>query len=151
MMRAIQIKPTRAPAEHDEETFHSLLDLEHRRCVQSGQAFHLLLCRLSSPDGARFPMDESVKSTMVSAMRESLGKAAQMGWFLQDLVLGALLPTVEARLSAVPNSSGRNRVQRHIESRIRRAHPSLVVQLYDFLDLPRVRGEAHVRILARPL
>jgi hypothetical protein len=148
MMRAIQITPTRAPAEHDEGTFHSLLDLEHRRCMQSGQAFHLLLCRLSSPDGARFPMDESLKSTMVSAMRESLGKTAQMGWFLQDLVLGALLSTVEARLSAVPNSRERNRVQRHIESRIKHTHPSLIVQLYDFFDFPRVRGDVQVRTLA---
>lgn len=150
MMRAIPITPTRAPAEHDEEAFHSLLDLAHRRCTQSGQAFHLLLCRFSSPDGARFPIDESLKRAVVSAMRESFDKTAQLGWFLQDFVLGALLPTVEARLSAVPNSSGRNHVQRHIENRIKHAHPSLVVQLYDFLDLPRVRGDAQVLILARP-
>lgn len=136
--------------EHDEETFHSLLNLEHRRCRQSGQAFHLMLCRLSSPNVARFPLDESVKSTMVSAMRESLGKTVQMGWFLQDLVLGALLPTAHTSLSAVSNSSGRNRVRRQIESRIEHAHPSLIVQLYDFLDLPRMRGEAHVLLLARP-
>jgi hypothetical protein len=136
--------------EHDEETFHSLLDLEHRRCRQSGKAFHLMLCRLSSPDGARFPMDESVKSTMVSAMRESLGKTVQMGWFLQDLVLGALLPTANTSLPAVSNSSGQSRIRRQIESRIEHAHPSLIVQLYDFLDLPRIRGEAQVLPLARP-
>lgn len=151
MMRVMRRTPTGTPVEHDEETFHSLLDLEHRRCVQSGQAFHLLLCRLSSPDGAQFPIDESVTGAMVAAMRESLGKTAQMGWFLQDFVLGALLPTADTNLSAVSSSSGRNRVQRHIENRIKHAHPSLVVQLYDFLDLPRVRGEAHVRILARLL
>jgi hypothetical protein len=48
MMRTMLITPTSTPAEHDEETFRSLLDLEHDRCLQSWQAFHVLLCRLTT-------------------------------------------------------------------------------------------------------
>lgn len=150
MMRPMLITAVDAPAEHDEETFQSLLDREHQRCLQSGQAFHLLLCRLSTPEGARLPMNESVKSTMVSAMRESLGQTDQMGWFLQDLVLGALLLSMETKQLIVSNSAGRNRIRRHIESRLAHAHPSLVVQLYEFLDLPRVRRDVQVRTLTMP-
>lgn len=148
-MKTPVIAPKHSHVEHDEETFHSLMNLEHRRCLQGGNAFHVLLCRLSTPDGARLTMNASVKRTLVSAMKESLGETDQMGWFLQDLVLGALL-SVEARQSAVSNSDGRNRIRRHIESRLANTHPSLVVQFYDFVDLPRIRGEAQVPTLARP-
>lgn len=144
-MQPLTIPATPSYIEHDEETFHSLLDLEHQHCMQSGQAFRLLLCRLSTPDETRPPMNHSIKSTMVSTMREALGETDQIGWFLQDRVLGALLLSAEARQSAVPNSTGRNRVRRQIEHRLTRAHPSLIVQLYEFCDFPRVRGEAHVR------
>lgn len=149
MMQTPVIAAKHFYVEHDEETFHSLMNLEHRRCMQDGNVFHVLLCRLSSSDGARLTMNASVKRALVSAMRESLGETDQVGWFIQDLVLGALL-SVEARQPAVSNTDGRNRIRRHIESRLANTHPSLVVQFYDFVDLPRIRGEAQVRTLARP-
>lgn len=151
MMQTQVIAATHSHIEHDEETFHTLLDLEHRRCMQGGNTFHVLFCRLSTSDGAQFPMTVSVKRGLVSAMRESLGETNhQMGWFLQDLVLGALLLSVKGRQSIVSPSSGWNRVRRHIERRFASTHPSLVVQIYDFLDLPRVRGDVQVRTVTVP-
>ena len=149
MMQPTVIAATHSHVEHDEETFHSLMDLEHRRCLQGGNAFHVLLCRLSTLDGARLTMNASVKSALVSAMRESLGETDQIGWFLEDLVLGALLLSVETRQSAVSNGNERNRIRRHIESRLANTHPAVVVQFYDFVDLPRVREEVHVQTLPR--
>lgn len=138
------------PVERDEETFHSLLDLEHRRCMRGGKAFHVLFCRLSTSDGARFVMNASVKRLLFSALRESLDETDQMGWFVQDLVLGALLSSANAKQSGASNSTERSRIQRHIESRLTHTHPSLVVQLYDFLDFPRVRGAVQVKTFAGP-
>ena len=150
-MQTDVIATTHSHVEHDENTFHSLLDHEHRRCMQGGKAFHVFFCRLSTSDGARFAMTASVKRALVSAMRESLGETDhQIGWFLQDLVLGALLLSVEGRQSIVSPSSRWNRFRRHIENRFASTHPSLVVQVYDFLDLPRLRGNVQVRSVTVP-
>ncbi|MGE0643446.1 MAG: hypothetical protein AB7P24_07245 [Nitrospira sp.] len=150
MTRTSLVLADPSPVEHDEDTFHSLLDLEHRRCMQGGKAFHVFFCRLSTSDGARFPMTASVKQLLLSALRESLDETDQLGWFVQDLVLGALLSSVNAKQSGVSNSTERSRIQRHIESRLLHTHPSLVVQLYDFLDFPRVRGAVQVNTFAGP-
>ena len=128
------------PTEHDEASFRSLLDLEHRRCRQSGQAFQVLLCRLSTQSGTQFLMTDSVRRALISAARESLGKLDQMGWFLQDLVLGALLLSKDPRrqLAVSFGDDGTGRFRRLIESRLSLAHPSLVLQFYDYLDLPPI-------------
>lgn len=150
MMQTQVIAAKPSHVEHDEETFHSLLDLQHRRCLQRGTAFHLLLCRLSTPDGAQLPMTASVKRALVSAMGESLGETDQIGWFLQDLVLGALLSSSDASRCAESNTSERNYIRGHIASRLANTYPSWVIQFYDFLDLPRVRGTAQICSLASP-
>lgn len=149
MTRITLIPPMGSPVEHDERTFRSLLDLEHRRCRQSGQTFHVLLCRLSTQSGTQFLMTDSVKRAMISAVRESLGKTDHMGWFLQDLVLGALLLSVDPRCSAMSNSSATNRIRRLIEGRLSPAHPSVVVQFYDYLDLPPIKEDTQDRTFAR--
>lgn len=149
MMRTMLITPTSTPAEHDEETFRSLLDIEHNRCLQSGQVFHILLCRLTTLDGARFPMDESAKRALISALRESLDTTDQMGWFLQDLVLGALLVSANSKPSDGLTRRGRNGIRRHIENRLAHAHPSLVVQCYDYLDLAPVKRDIQAHAFAR--
>lgn len=140
---------TGSHAEHDERTFRSLLELEHRRCLQSGHAFHVLLCRLSTQDGMRFPMNEPVKRALVSALKESLDETDQMGWFLQDLVLGALLVR-DRRQSALSNGGGTHRIRRLIESRLSHAHPSVVLQFYDYMDLPPLNADAGDRLAVRP-
>ena len=128
------------PTEHDEASFRSLLDLEHRRCRQSGHAFQVLLCRLSTHSGTQFLMTDSVKRALISAVRETLGKMDQMGWFLQDLVLGALLLSKDPKQLAVSiGDDGTSRARRLIESRLSLVHPSLVLQFYDYLDLPPIR------------
>ncbi|NJL16372.1 MAG: hypothetical protein HC938_03425 [Nitrospira sp.] len=150
MLRTMLTRPTDAQAEHDEETFRSLLDFEYERCLQCGQAFHVLLCRLTTHDGARFTMNASAKRALVSAMRESLGTTDQMGWFLKDRVLGALLVSVDPTQSDELNSRGRNEIRRHLERRLVHAHPSLIVQCYDYLDLAPVTSDVRVPAFARP-
>ncbi len=125
--------------QQDAQTFRSLLGFEHQRCLQSGQPFHVLICRLSTTDGTRFPMNESVKKTLMSAVRESLRKTDHQGWFLQDLVLGTVLLSLDQRQSTVSSSSEAGRIRRLIESRLAVVHPSLVLQFYEYLDLPPVR------------
>lgn len=127
------------PVQQDALTFCSLLDFEHQRCLQSGQPFHVLICRLSTTDGTRFPMNESVKEALMSAVRESLRKTDHQGWFLQDLVLGTVLLSLDQRHSTVSSSSEACRIRRLIESRLSVVHPSLVLQFYEYLDLPPVR------------
>jgi len=150
MMRTTLITAKSVQTEHDEHTFRSLLDLEHRRCRQSAQAFHVLLCRLSTQDGMRFPMNESVKRALVSAMRESLGKNDQIGWFLQDLVLGALLLSLDPWRSAMSNTGGTGWIRQLIEDRFSHAHPSVVIQFYDYLDLSPGKGNLQDQTVARP-
>jgi len=128
--------------EHNEHTFRSLLELEHQRCRRSGQGFHVLLCRLSTQDGMRFPMSASVKRTLLSAVRDSLGRAGEVGWVLQDLVLGVLLLGMNPARS-VSQTTETARIRRLIESRLAVAHPSSVLQFYDFLDLPPLENHAH--------
>jgi hypothetical protein len=125
--------------EQDEPTFRSLLDFEHERCLQSGHAFHVLVCRLSTPDGTRFPMNESVKRALKSAVRESLRKTDHLGWFLPDLVLGTVLLSLDTRQSTISSGSEASRIRRLIESRLSLAHPSLVLQFYEYFDLPPIR------------
>lgn len=139
MMQTRLISEHDHQTEHNERTFRSLLDFEYQQCLQSGQAFHVLLCRLSTKDGTRFPMNESVRKALVSAVRESLGKTDHMGWFLQDLVLGTVLLNLDPRRSTVSSSSEASRIRRLIESRLSLAHPSLVLQFYEYLDLPPIR------------
>jgi hypothetical protein len=95
-------------------------------------------------------MNESAKRALISAMRESLGTTAQMGCFLQDLVLGALLVKVDPKQSDGLNSSGRNGIRRHIESWLAHAHPSLVVHCYNYLDLAPIKRDVQVPTIARP-
>lgn len=125
--------------EYDEQTFRALLDLEHRRRLQSGHAFHVLLCRPSTQDGAHFRMDESVMRALISAMRESLCKTDHLGWFLQDLVLGVLLLGNDPTRSSISTNDGTSRVRRLTETRLSLAHPSLVLQFYDYIDLPPIQ------------
>lgn len=127
------------PIQQDALTFCSLLDFEHQRYLQSGQPFHVLVCRLSTTDGTRFPMNESVKRALMSAVRESLRKTDYLGWFLQDLVLGTVLLSLDPRQSTISSSSEANRIRRLIESRLSLAHPSLVLQFYEYFDLPPIR------------
>jgi hypothetical protein len=124
---------------HDQRTFRSLLEFEHRRCLRSGHALHVLLCRLSTTDGARFPLNESFKQSLMSVVRESLRKTDHLGWFLQDLVLGAVLVSPDPLQSAASSSREAGRIRRLIESRLSLAHPSLILQFYEYLDLPPVR------------
>jgi hypothetical protein len=139
--------------EYDEQTFRSLLDLEHHKCRQSGQVFHVVLCRLSTQNGMPCLMNESVKSTLASAVRESLRKEDSMGWFLQDLVLGALLLSMDPRQSGISSGNRTDQIRRQIESRLSLVHPSLALQIYDYLDLPpipqRDRKDATNRALVR--
>lgn len=121
---------------HDERSFRSLLDLEYQWCLHSGRAFHVLLCRLSTRDGMQCAMDQTVKSALVSAVRESLDTMDHMGWFLQDLVLGALLVGIDAGQSPVFRISKTDQIRRLVENRFCLTHPSLVLQFYDYLDLP---------------
>lgn len=129
--------------EHNEHTFRSLLELEHQRCRRSGQGFHVLLCRLSTQDGMRFPMRASVKRTLLSAVRDSLDTADEMGWVVQDLVLGVLLTDMNPARSTASRTTAATRIRRLIESRLAVAHPSSVLQFYDFLDLPPLDNNAH--------
>lgn len=122
--------------DYDEHWFCSLLDLEHRRCLQSGHASHVLLCRFATQDGVRFPMDQSSRRALVSAVRESLHQTDQTGWFLQDLVSGVLLLNRDSERSAVSRRSETDRIRRQIEGQLSLDHPSLVVQFYEYLDLP---------------
>ncbi len=154
MTRATLMTPLDLHIEYDEQAFRSLLDFEHEGCLQSGDAFHVLLCRLSTTDGTQFPMNESVKRGLVTAVRESLRKTDPMGWFLQDLVLGALLLNMDQRQSTLSSSSERSGIRRLIERRFSLAHPSLVLQFYEYLDLPPIpqcdRDSLTDRALARP-
>lgn len=125
--------------EFDEHTFHSLLNLEHRRCLRSGLDFHVLLCRLSTEEGARFRITGSVKSVLLSAIRESLCKTDHIGWFLQDLVLGVLLLGSDSRHSVISSNAEMSQVRRFIENQLSHTYPSLVLQFYDYLDLPLIQ------------
>lgn len=136
LMRSTLNRPRGRPTEHDEQTFRSLLDSEHRRCLQTRHTFHVLLCRLSTKDGTLFLMNESLKSVLISAARASLHTRDQLGWFLQDLVLGALLLSTDPEYSALSSGGGTSRVRRLIENRFTLAYPSLVLQFYDYLELP---------------
>ncbi len=147
MMRTPLSAPRRPLPEHNEHTFRSLLEQEHQRCRRSGQGFHVLLCRLSTPDGMRFPMSASVKRTLLSAVRDSLDTADEVGWVLQDLVLGVLLLSMNPERSA-SRTTETARIRRLIESRLSAAHPSSVLQFYDFLDLPPLENHVHNRSLA---
>lgn len=149
MTRTTLIVPTGSHAEHDEQTFRSLLDLEHRKCRQSGQAFHVLLCRLSTQSGTQLLMTDSITRALISAVKESLGKTDHMGWFLQDLVLGALLLNKNPSQSAVSSGNGTSRVRRLIESRLSPTYPSVVVQFYDYLDLPPIKYNTQDQTFAR--
>ncbi|MGC4097932.1 MAG: hypothetical protein QM706_12515 [Nitrospira sp.] len=125
--------------EYDEQTFRSLLDSEHRRCLQAGHTFHVLLCRLSTKDGRLFLMHEPLTSALISAARESIHMTDQLGWFLQDLVLGALLLSTDPRHLALSSEGGSSRVRRLIENRLSPTYPSLVMQFYDYLELPSIQ------------
>jgi hypothetical protein len=139
MIQATVISVTDHPTEQDALTFCSLLDFEHQRCLQSGRPFHVLVCRLSTTDGTQFPMNESVKKALMSAVRESLHKTDHQGWFLQDLVLGTVLLSLDPRPSTVSSNSEACRIRRLIESRLSVVHSSLVLQFYEYLDLPPVQ------------
>ncbi len=137
--------------EYDERTFRSLLNLEHRRCRHSGQDFHVLLCRLATYEGAPFRIQESVKRALISAVQESLRKTDYVGWFLQDLVLGAILLKQDSGQTDLPSGRCTNQIRRQIEDRLSSAYPSVVFQFYDYLDLPPVQQHVGPRGTDRAL
>ena len=93
-------------------------------------------------------MSASVKRTLLSAVRDSLDTADEMGWVVQDLVLGVLLMGMNPARSTASRTIEATRIRRLIESRLAVAQPSSVLQFYDFLDLPPLENNAHDQSLA---
>lgn len=125
-----------AIVEYDEPTFQILLSLEQNRCKKSGRGCHLLLCTVSTQDGTPLTMSDTVAALMLSHVREVLRKTDYVGWFLQNRTLGILLTCLEPGAAVISSRRAMDRIRLVLTERLSLHDPSLVLQLYDDLQLP---------------
>ncbi len=122
--------------DHDEPMFRLLLNLERNRCRKSGRGFHLLLCTVSAQDGIPIPMSDGVTALLLSGVKEVLRKTDHIGWFLQNHTLGLLLTCLEPDAAVTSSRRAMDRIRRTLTNRLSLHDPSLVLQLYDDMQLP---------------
>jgi len=122
--------------EYDEPLFRALLELEQRRSRQSGRAVHMLLCTVSSHDGTPVTMSDAVTALLTSHVKNALRKTDHVGWFLKNRTLGVLLTCIEPGAAAISSRRAMDRIRRTLTEKLSLYDPSLVLQLYDDLQLP---------------
>lgn len=75
---------------YDEPVFHYFLAVERARAQRRRRALQLLLLTLE-PDGRPVAIDPHAGGRLVAGLKHTLRDTDVMGWYRQDLVLGAVL------------------------------------------------------------
>ena len=122
--------------EHDEPTFRLLLSLEQTRCKKSGRGFHILLCTVCTQDGTPITMDEVVTALVFTQVRGVLRKTDYVGWYTQNRTVGILLTCLDPRTGVASSRHAMDRLRLTLTDQLALHDPSLVIQLYDELQLP---------------
>jgi hypothetical protein len=76
---------------YNEEAFHYLLSVEHKRFERSQRPFVLALIEHAAASPEPQPLDDAVSAKVFAALVGSLRETDVIGWYRESSVVGALL------------------------------------------------------------
>lgn len=112
-----------------EDSFHSILALEHRRAERSGSPFVLMLLSSRKPSGG----DSALTRQLTPILSDVIRETDLIGWYRQGVILGVIFTEVGLSEKGPVTSILYSRVTKALrESLDRKLASSLVVTLRAF-------------------